>query len=438
VSHDVFVSYSTKDKEVADAVCKALEEDGIRCWIAPRDVQPGMEYAQAIIEALNTCRLFLIILSEESNTSPQVRREVERAVSKDLSILTFRIDNTILSKAMEYYLSNRHWLDASNAVLAKQLQSLSEAIQELLRHTPRPPEESGIPLPGEVQVPKGRGTQPAGVPSLAVPPSAPANSGKKRGLAWLWVLLLTLVLGASAYFGLAKSNLPFQSRPAATNMPRPAPTGNLAATARALNVTSIAGVRDAWIVGFAEPILSQIATRPPDFKDDFSNPDWSYTHWNFFEGVTIENGQAVIAARDQWQGTGISAYTSDFVFLFDVTSEKLVSQALSFGFSFRGTEEAYNHFTMGSDGWCGFGEAGSATRDAILSECQSSMPNMEQTTKVTIIVVGDQAAAYVNDQPMLYLNGLLHGGNEISIGASVSEGTGVVTIDDVELWNLNR
>ena len=115
MSHDVFVSYSKKDKEVADAICKTLEKDGIRCWIAPRDVQPGVEYADAIIEALNTCRVFLVILSGESNSSPQVRREVERAVSKDLEILTFRIDDAILSRAMEYYLSNRHWLDASNA-----------------------------------------------------------------------------------------------------------------------------------------------------------------------------------------------------------------------------------------------------------------------------------------------------------------------------------
>jgi hypothetical protein len=437
--HKVFISYTSKDTEVAKAVCKALEAEGIRCWIAPRDILPGEEYADAIIEALNTCQLFLVILSEESNSSPQVRREVERAVSKNLSILTFRIDNTILSKAMEYYLSNRHWLDASNAVFTKQLHSLSEAVHKLLEQSPAPKDETRNPEPVEIYEPVEPVSQLVETTPAPVPPSKPAKIHKKPGRTWILAPILLFILAVVAYFGLAgKGDLPFFSRATATNTPLPTSTSDYVATAYARNATSTAEARDMWIQGFAEPILSQIASRSPDFQDDFSNPNWSYSHWKFFDGVTINNGQAVIAATGQWQGTGLTAQTSDFVVKLKFTKVITASQTLSFGFSFRGDPagEASNHFTFGSDGWCGFGEVGPATSNAILRECQDSTPSLEQTTKITIIVQGDQAAAYINDQPKLYLKGLFHAGIETTLGASVSEGTATVFIDDVEFWNL--
>ena len=77
--HDVFISYSTHDKSVADAVCARLEQQHIRCWIAPRDAVPGREYEKSIVDAIASCRIFVLIFSSQANNSPQVRREVERA-----------------------------------------------------------------------------------------------------------------------------------------------------------------------------------------------------------------------------------------------------------------------------------------------------------------------------------------------------------------------
>ena len=441
MSHDVFVSYSTKNKGVAEAVCKSLEKDGIQCWIAPRDVLPGVEYADAIIEALNTCRVFLVILSEESNSSPQVRREVERAVSKDLDILTFRIDNTILSKAMEYYLSNRHWLDASNAVFSKQLHSLSEAVRKLLGQPSPPKEEAVISEPIEIhELPKP--VSPAEeVPRGEVPPPIPTKPQEKRRFGWIWAPVIIFILAAVSYFGwLMKDDLPFFSLATATNTPRPTPTRNYAATAQARSAILTAVAQDAWVHGFVEPILSQIANRPPDFQDDFSDLNWSYSHWNFFEGVILGNGQAVITNTNEWHGMGLTMYTSDFVFKFKFTPTNLDSQSFLLGFSFRADAagQVYNHFSIGSDGWCGFGEDGAASRQMILSECQNLIYSLGHTTLITIIVQGEQAAAYINDQPLLFANGIQYAGNETSLGASISDGTGTIDIDDVELWNLNK
>jgi len=45
MAHDVFISHSAQDKAIADAVCAALENAAVRCWVAPRDVQPGRSFA---------------------------------------------------------------------------------------------------------------------------------------------------------------------------------------------------------------------------------------------------------------------------------------------------------------------------------------------------------------------------------------------------------
>ena len=72
MSHDAFISYSSRDKTVADAACAALEASGIRCWIAPRDIMPGVEWGEAIIDAINHCRAFVLIFSANANESPQI------------------------------------------------------------------------------------------------------------------------------------------------------------------------------------------------------------------------------------------------------------------------------------------------------------------------------------------------------------------------------
>ncbi len=91
MAHDVFISYSYHDKNVANAVCSAVESAGIRCWIAPRDVLPGMEWGEAIVDAIGSSKIMIIIFSSASNNSQQVLREVERAVHKNLIIVPFRI-----------------------------------------------------------------------------------------------------------------------------------------------------------------------------------------------------------------------------------------------------------------------------------------------------------------------------------------------------------
>ncbi len=132
MAHDIFVSYSNKDKPVADAVVAGLENKGIRCWIAPRDLVPGISWGQAIVHAIDVSRIMVMILSENSNQSRQVVREVERAVKDEVIIIPFRIDNIDPTGDMAYFLATEHWLDAITPPLEKHIEKLASTIQLFL------------------------------------------------------------------------------------------------------------------------------------------------------------------------------------------------------------------------------------------------------------------------------------------------------------------
>ncbi len=112
--HSVFVSYSQPDQDRALELVAHLEAAGINVWIAPRDISPAADWAAEIIDAISTARIMVLIFSAHSNVSPQVRREVERAVHKQVPVLPFRIEDVLPSRSLEYFLSAQHWLDAFN------------------------------------------------------------------------------------------------------------------------------------------------------------------------------------------------------------------------------------------------------------------------------------------------------------------------------------
>jgi hypothetical protein len=129
---DVFISYSHHDKVAADAACAMLESSGVRAWIAPRDVRPGVEYGAAIVEAMERCRVIVLIFSENANNSGQILREVERAVSKGIPIVPVRIEEVLPTKSMEYFLGTIHWLEALTPPLEQHLRQLVDIVGAIL------------------------------------------------------------------------------------------------------------------------------------------------------------------------------------------------------------------------------------------------------------------------------------------------------------------
>jgi len=150
--HDVFISYSSKDKPAADATVAVLEGRGIRCWIAPRDIVPGAEWSESIIEAIEGARVMVLLFSDHANHSPQIKREVERAVNRGVVIVPVRLEDVQPAKSLEYFISTPHWLDAFTPPLKKHIEYLAETVQHVLKNpgesAPRPkPKPAPLPVP---------------------------------------------------------------------------------------------------------------------------------------------------------------------------------------------------------------------------------------------------------------------------------------------------
>jgi TPR repeat protein len=132
MAHDVFISASSKDKAAADAVCNELERNRIRVWMAPRDIVPGAGWAASIIEAIKGAKIMVLVFSSHANNSPQIEREVERAVNKGILVIPFRVENVEPNDALEYFISAPHWLDAYAPPLEPHLERLAAAVRRLL------------------------------------------------------------------------------------------------------------------------------------------------------------------------------------------------------------------------------------------------------------------------------------------------------------------
>jgi hypothetical protein len=132
MAHEVFISYATAQRELAFQLTERFEDNGVRCWIAPRDIQAGRTWVEAIMEAIGSSRLMLVLLSDQANKSQQVRREVGAAAEAGISILPVRVENLPLSEFLLYYLRSTHWYDAFDRPAVNRYDDLTDNVKILL------------------------------------------------------------------------------------------------------------------------------------------------------------------------------------------------------------------------------------------------------------------------------------------------------------------
>lgn len=159
MAHDLFVSYSQPDREAAFSLVQRIETRGISVWIAPRDVSPAADWAAEIIDAISSARLMVLVFSRSSNDSGQVRREVERAVHKQLPILPFRIEDVLPSRSLEYFLSTQHWMNAFPPPLEAHIDRLCDYLDIALgKRVARDPPAAPHPSHGDAPTHPGHVT----------------------------------------------------------------------------------------------------------------------------------------------------------------------------------------------------------------------------------------------------------------------------------------
>jgi CRP-like cAMP-binding protein len=163
---DVFISYAHQDKSTADLVCRTLEDHAVKCWIAPRDILPGMSWSEAIIEGIEESHIVLLIFSEAANESPQVCREIERAVHKGVAVLPLRVENVAPDKEFEYFLGAVHWLDAWEPSVETHLPHLIETVTTMLNRLVSRSHASNYSLSAHAETPTRPATRSVITPSV--------------------------------------------------------------------------------------------------------------------------------------------------------------------------------------------------------------------------------------------------------------------------------
>lgn len=196
VAHDVFISYASEDKAVADAACATLEKRRIRCWVAPRDVPAGVPWASALVEAIRGSKVVVLILSQGSNGSAQVIREIDEAVGDGVPILPLRIDDVEPSEQMRYYIKSIHWLDALSPPMQRHLEHLTDSVEALLAV--------------DVEAP----------PAPAAPPPVPPGPTRGRPPVWVRALLgvaALVIVGGGVWLAAGLVNRPSATTQAPTS-----------------------------------------------------------------------------------------------------------------------------------------------------------------------------------------------------------------------------
>lgn len=133
--YDLFISYATANKDIAAYVVEKLESRGLKCFIAPRDIPTGADYAKEIVFAISNAKAVLLIFSSQSDKSAYVLREINSAVSRNKTIIPLRIEDFLPSEAMEFYLGITHWLDAFPQILEIHLDNIVSLVGKMSNAT---------------------------------------------------------------------------------------------------------------------------------------------------------------------------------------------------------------------------------------------------------------------------------------------------------------
>ena len=112
MSPHVFISHSSEDRSVASKLCDALERRGLACWLDSRDIGPGENFQEAIVKAIRSVRVMVLVFSSNANNSSEIKKEIALASKNHLVVIPLRVEDVLPSDAFLYELSTRQWIDA--------------------------------------------------------------------------------------------------------------------------------------------------------------------------------------------------------------------------------------------------------------------------------------------------------------------------------------
>lgn len=181
----VFISHSSLDNGVGKRVCDVLENTGIRCWYSSRgtDLEPGAEWEDTIVAALDKSAAVLLLFSAASNESKWVKREVAMASRRHLPIYPVRIEDVWPTGGMEAYLISVQWTDAFDGTVESRLGLIIEKLRALFSQTTPPVSEPALKSNSETPTqPKTKTFGPLADLSRAIDERYPISPIRRTGV----------------------------------------------------------------------------------------------------------------------------------------------------------------------------------------------------------------------------------------------------------------
>lgn len=108
---DIFISFASQDRKVANILCTALESRGFGCWISSRNIQPGENFQVSIVQAIRRARIMLLVFTENSNKSEEMTKELALASQQKLIVIPLRVEDVTPNEAFSYEFATRQWID---------------------------------------------------------------------------------------------------------------------------------------------------------------------------------------------------------------------------------------------------------------------------------------------------------------------------------------
>jgi formylglycine-generating enzyme len=136
--NDVFISYSTIDRNIANAICHKLESKNIKCWIAPRDIVNDISYEECLMQAIEHTKVLLNITSNNSKNNDVGKPEISFAITKGLIVLPLVIEEYLTDEDISNYANSAHWLEVQSDTLDNKVDQLLNVLSTLIPNVAKP------------------------------------------------------------------------------------------------------------------------------------------------------------------------------------------------------------------------------------------------------------------------------------------------------------
>lgn len=125
----VFISYASRDHKEANHTCQFLEENGYKVWIAPRNIPAGHTHSRVIPSAISDCSAIVVLLSDATNESSYVPREIDYGASLKRRVIPVRLFEITPTSELRLLLGPHQWIDAFKHSRDEWLRKLIDALE---------------------------------------------------------------------------------------------------------------------------------------------------------------------------------------------------------------------------------------------------------------------------------------------------------------------